>query len=340
MSLSSEKAPDGLHEAEPGGRLPAISHNVPLSSLASRLFHISTSKSVIQHSGQSRNTTCALKTMDPQPNTTAASVPTTPQPSDRQPRNPLLPPNRRLWASPAFSDYFSGEENDDPYKDNVHDKQPVGLDAAIVAHYSPDIFPGTAPSVESFPATHQPPQLPRLVASSSFPTSLIRAPTPLRLHSALVTRMGSIRQALLYAPDISEHHCQRLHADLDRLERTLHAPDAQTREPAEGEGEGQGLFEDDSGSAESSSSSASASENVNKSGQEHKEKPASKDAEDSNALRDVVARVATGTMEMKQHFTILEVRFPFQHNFLTVWKGDHFQLISKLFRPNIIPSFP
>jgi len=153
-------------------------------------------------------------------------------PSTPNQDSPRAPPNRRLWSSPPFSDYFSGDDGASwttsptkslkpsaPLPDNVFDADADASPAFLLN------YPATLARSMSLPAAHA-------------------APPQTQAQRELLLRLNAIARAIVAADDLTEHHCHQLQSDVDRLEQTLAAPDAQTRDPAEAEE--MGLFDEES----------------------------------------------------------------------------------------------
>jgi hypothetical protein len=149
-----------------------------------------------------------------------AAMPSTPH-IDR-PAHP--PPNRRLWTSPAISDYFSAS-GDDGSSWTFSPESSLLKTAASFSDApratSPDSFGG------------------RTLQNSAHDSQLSRSSQNQR-H--LLQRLNSVGRSIL-SGDLNDEHCERLGLDIDRIESTIAAPESQSREPAENEVSG--LFNDD-----------------------------------------------------------------------------------------------
>jgi hypothetical protein len=148
-------------------------------------------------------------------------VPSTPHIA--RPAHP--PPNRRLWTSPAISDYFSAS-GDDGSSWTFSPEAPPVLKTATTFSDAP-----RASSPDSYGG--------RTLQNSVQELQLSRSSQNQR-H--LLQRLNSVGRSIL-SGDLNDEHCERLGLDIDRLESTIAAPESQSREPAENEVSG--LFNDD-----------------------------------------------------------------------------------------------
>lgn len=142
-------------------------------------------------------------------------------PRNERPAHP--PPNRRLFTSPAISDYFSG---DDCSNWTFSPEVPPVLKSAATFSNAPRAF-----SPDSFSR--------RTLRNSFHESQLSRSSPSSRL---LLHRLNSVGHSIL-STDLDDEHCERLGLVIDRIESTIAAPESQSREPAENEASG--LFNDD-----------------------------------------------------------------------------------------------
>ncbi|KAF2668595.1 hypothetical protein BT63DRAFT_414582 [Microthyrium microscopicum] len=152
-------------------------------------------------------------------------VPTTP-PNHNHPSDPSSapPPNRRLWSSPAISDYFSGDET------ASFTLSPPAPSFKSAATFAENELPKESTKTDSTRKFDPPAGLVRALSTSlNVEAQMSRAAQSQRL---LLMRLNAVGRAIVQA-DLSEVHCERLAVDVSRLESTLAAPDAQSREPAE-----------------------------------------------------------------------------------------------------------
>jgi hypothetical protein len=146
----------------------------------------------------------------------ATSIPSTPN-IDRS-QSPAIsttapPPNRRLWSSPAFSDYFSSGDGEDGFSPDMRKSVEDMLDGSINGN-----------DLQANGFRH---------GISSIDRNLANLSSTSQSQRILLARLNNVAKAILRSAELTEHHCQSLSLDIDRLEQTLSAPDAQTREPAD-----------------------------------------------------------------------------------------------------------
>jgi hypothetical protein len=131
-------------------------------------------------------------------------LPTTP--TRRTPaHDPPKPPPHALetWSSPTNSDCFS---------DDMTVASPEHPTAAGAHHSLAD--PLAQPSQYGAP-------------------QLLQDPGASAAQRALLHRLAGVVRAVHAAHRLTDHHCDLLAADVERLERTLRAPDPQSKEPAD-----------------------------------------------------------------------------------------------------------
>lgn len=157
---------------------------------------------------------------------------------------------RRLHPSPSFSDYFSGEGEE----------------------YSSPISPPNGATA------HQ--------AKMALGLNLEASPA----HSFQRILLARLQDAAcaVHRIDITTHAFQVLNQDIDRLERTIAAPDAQTREPADVADSG--LFVDDE--------SDELDEPI-----EEEQEPKAVDAE----FHETIARVSRVSQDLRQRYEEIKV---------------------------------
>jgi hypothetical protein len=243
--------------------------------------------------------------------TTIPGGPSTPPNTDR---SPAPPPNRRLWSSPAFSDYFSGGDGEDTFSPSDWRKPADCTITTMTMADSASSFDRSAGGSDS--RNHH----------SSIDRNLSSACQSQRI---ILARLNNVAKSILRATDLTEHHCQLLDADLDRLEQTLSAPDAQTREPADIADSG--LFvddDDDDVNVETmediakqghitEESEESASDDLN-GALEDTERVGIVDAVETTETRETIARILKVANELHLRYEEMKVKrtdiLPFCHN--------------------------
>jgi hypothetical protein len=199
------------------------------------------------------------------------ALPATPtrRASARDPPKPP-PPALHTWPSPANSDAFS---------DDMTVASPEHATAAgAQQHQQQQRHPESSLADTLAQSTPQHPGAPQL----------LQGPGASAAQRALLQRLAGVVRAVHAADRLTDHHCDLLVADVERLERTLRAPDPQSKEPADG------FFDDDDEETEEVDFA--------------EEKRMAREAARKAEMEGVVSRVMGVRSEMERRIAEMKVR--------------------------------